>query len=164
MTKWLYDDVILWNSSWLTLASTCWNRYSRKLDRLIDGLTDRCKDRPSYKDAHDASSEPSILPLSTICADTFISLVFDKSVTNQPTDRRTDRPTERPTDRPGYRDARTHLTRPIRPTMRPHDDIMIVWWCDYMRLFLTYSGFDLFKLIFTDVSQTDQWTDRPMDR
>ena len=32
-----------------------------------------------------------------------------------------------------------------------------------MRLFLTYSGFDLFKLIFPDVSQTDQWTDRPMD-
>ena len=22
-------------------------------------------------------------------------------------------------------------TRPIRPTMRPHDDEMIVWWCDY---------------------------------
>ena len=30
-----------------------------------------------------------------------------------------------------------------------------------MRLFLTYSGFDLFKLIFPDISQTDQWTDRP---
>ena len=25
-----------------------------------------------------------------------------------------------------YRDARTHQTRPIRPTMRPHDDEMIV--------------------------------------
>ena len=65
--KWLYD-VILWYSSCLTLASTCWNWYSRKLDRLIDGLTDRCKDRLSYKDAQ----EPSILPLTTICSKTFI--------------------------------------------------------------------------------------------
>ena len=79
--------------------------YSRKPDRLIDGLTDRWKDRPSYKDAHDASSEPSILPLSTICSKILISFVFDESVTDQRTDGRTDGRT----DRPGYRDARTHL-------------------------------------------------------
>ena len=24
-------------------------------------------------------------------------------------------------------------TRPVRPTMRPHDDLMILWWFDYMR-------------------------------
>ena len=41
-------------------------------------------------------------------------------------DRRTTQRTDRRTDRPSYRDARTHLTRPTRPTMRPHDDEMIV--------------------------------------
>ena len=45
----------------------------------------------------------------TIWSKISISLVFDESVTNQPTDW----PTDRRTDRPGYRDARTHLkTRP----------------------------------------------------
>ena len=73
--------------------------YSREPDRLIDGLTDRWKDRPSYKDAHDASSEPSILPLSTICSKILISCFW----------RKRDRPTDGRTDRPGYRDARTHL-------------------------------------------------------
>ncbi len=41
------------------------------LDRLIDGLTNRSKDRPSYKDAHDAhdaSCEPTILPPSNVCS------------------------------------------------------------------------------------------------
>ena len=27
-------------------------------------------------------------------------------------------------------------TRPMRPTMRPHDDEMIVWWCYYTRYYL----------------------------
>ena len=40
----------------------------------------------------------------------------------------TDRPTDGQTDTPGYRDARTHLKRPIRPTMRPHVVGMIAWW------------------------------------
>ena len=45
--------------------------------------------------------------------------------------------------------------------LRLHNDCTVR---DYMRLFLTYSGFDLFKLIFPDVSQADPWTDRRMDR
>ena len=45
---------------------------------------------------------------------------------------------------------RVAITRPIELTMRPHYDKIIVWWRDYMRLFLTYSCFDLLKLIFTD--------------
>ena len=65
----------------------------------------RCKDRPSYKDAHDASSEPSILSLSTICSKILISFVFDKSIT----DGRMDRQIEGRTDRLGYRDARVHI-------------------------------------------------------
>ena len=57
-------------------------------------------------------------------------------------------------------------TRPLRPTMRPHDDEMIVWWRDYVRFFLTFSFFDLLKYIHgcvTDRSmdrQTDGWIDR----
>ena len=35
--------------------------------------------------------------------------------------------------------------RPIRPTMRPHDDEMII-----MRFFLTFSNFVLLKLIFME--------------
>ena len=54
-------------------------------------------------------------------------------------------------------------TRPIRPTMRPHDDGMIAWWRDYMRFFLTSSSFDLLKLIYTEAWQTDRWTYRPTD-
>ena len=41
------------------------------------------------------------------------------------TDGRTDGQTDQRTDRPSYRDARTHLTRPIRPTMRPHDEMIV---------------------------------------
>ena len=48
-------------------------------------------------------------------------------------------------------------TRPIRPTMRPHDDEMIVWWRDYVRFFLTFSFFDLLKYIHGSVR------DRSMD-
>ena len=29
------------------------------------------------------------------------------------------------------------IVRPNRPTMRPHDHKVIVWWCDYMRFYLT---------------------------
>ena len=35
------------------------------------------------------------------------------------TDGWTDGPTDQPTDTPSYRDARTHLTRPIGPTLHP---------------------------------------------
>ena len=34
----------------------------------------------------------------------------------------TDGCTDRRTDGPSFSDARMHLIRPIRPTMRPHDD------------------------------------------
>ncbi len=51
-----------------------------------------------------------------------ILLVFYESVTNQ----RMDGPTDGRTDGPSYKEARTHLKRPIRPTMRPHVDGMIV--------------------------------------
>ena len=99
--------MILWYCSWLKLRLVEFH-----MTDMTDRWTGRCKDRPSYKDAHDASSEPSILPLSTICSKILISLVFDESVTNQPTDRWTDQWTDRGTDRPGYRDERTHLETP----------------------------------------------------
>ena len=93
----------LWYSPCLTLASTFWNWNSRKFDRMIDGLTDRWKDRLSYKDVHDASRESSKLPLSIVCSKILIYLVFEKGMTNRRTDGRT--------DGPGYRDARTHLQK-----------------------------------------------------
>ena len=58
--------------------------------RTEDGRTDRCNNRLSYRDAHDAFSDPNMLRLSTICSKISISLVFNESVTN----RRTDGPTD----------------------------------------------------------------------
>ena len=44
--------------------------------------------------------------------------------------------------------------------MRPHDDEMIVWWCDYM--FYNYMlKNDDFSLFFTKASPTDRRTDKP---
>ncbi len=58
----------LWYSPCFTLASTFWNWNSWKLDRLVNGPTDRWKNRLSYKDVHDASRESSIIPLSVVCS------------------------------------------------------------------------------------------------
>ena len=48
--------------------------------------------------------------------------------------------------------------------MRPHDDEMIVWWHDYMRLFVAYSSFEIeIHGCMTDSSmdwQIDGLTDR----
>ena len=58
-------------------------------------------------------------------------------------------------------------TRPIRPTMRPHDDEMIVWWWDYMRHHYLRSKSSIFPFLTkaspTD-GRTDGRTDRPTDR
>ena len=59
--------------------------------------------------------------------------------------------------RPSLRRSVTLLTRPIRPTIRPPDDEMIVWWRNYMRVILAYFCFDLLE-------STDRWTDEPNDR
>ena len=53
-------------------------------------------------------------------------------------------------------------TRPIRPTMRPHDDEMIVWWCDYMKHHYLRSKSSIFPF-FTKASPTDRRTDGPTD-
>ena len=39
-----------------------------------------------------------------------------------------DGPTDGPTDTPSYRDARTHLTRPIGPMLRPWQLVVGVGW------------------------------------
>ena len=77
---------------------------------------------------------------------------------------------------PIFLDAPTHLkkkicsfvrsavliTRPIRPTMGPHDDGMIVWWCDYMRHDYLRSKPSIFPFL-TKAWPTDGPTDRPTD-
>ena len=55
------------------------------------------------------------------------------------------------------------VTRPIRPTMRPHDDEMIVWWCDYIRHHYLRSKSSIFPFL-TKASRTDGPTDGPTDR
>ena len=49
-------------------------------------------------------------------------------------------------------------TRPIRPTMRPHDDEMIVWWWDYMRHHYLRSKSSIFPFL-TKAWPTDRRTD-----
>ena len=53
-------------------------------------------------------------------------------------------------------------TRPIRPTMRPHDDEMIVWWRDYMRHLYLQSKSSIFPFS-TKAWPTDGRTDRRTD-
>ena len=76
---------------------------------------------------------------------------FDESVTDGRTDGRT--------EKASYRDARTHLTRPIRATMRPHYNEMIVWWWDYMRHHYLRSKSSIFPFLMK-ASLTDGPTDR----
>ena len=58
-------------------------------------------------------------------------------------------------------------TRPIRPTMRPHDDEMIVWWWDCMRHHYLRSKSSIIPFLTkawpTD-GRTDGRTDRPFYR
>ena len=57
--KWLYENVILWDSSWLILASTCWKLYT--WNRQIDGLTDARIGRP-IEMRHVSHSHNSVTP------------------------------------------------------------------------------------------------------
>ena len=53
----------------------------------INGLTDRRTYRPPYREV--ASSEANIPPWAFICSKMLISLVFDESLTDRPTDGQT---------------------------------------------------------------------------
>ena len=53
--------------------------------------------------------------------------------------------------------------------MRPYDDEMIVWWCDYMIFVLSYSSFDLLKWYSRKPDRlidglTDRCKDRPTNK
>ncbi len=81
--------------------------------------------------------------------------------TDGPSDRRTDGPTDRRMDTPSLK---SHFLA----TNKAHkaNDASSWWHNDYMVTWLQEIILDLLRLwlIFTDVSLTDQWTDKPMDR
>ena len=72
---------------------------------MIDRPT---KEQTLIKSGHDALGKLDMPPIPFAWSKILIFVIFHDSVTDGPTD------------------PRRNVTRPIRPTMRPHDDEMII--------------------------------------